>query len=113
MSRSFRKTPVFGITTVKSEKQDKRIANRVYRRACRTPEFDSVMDIPPYCWFCAGTGDNPEAPGGCPRCPWPITHDEVVVHVDSPKVRELSSVWSFGKDGKNYWCSADKADMRK
>ena len=32
MSRSRRKTPVLGITTAKSEKQDKRIANRKLRR---------------------------------------------------------------------------------
>jgi len=35
MSRSKRKTPVFGITTAKSEKQDKRIANRKLRRAAK------------------------------------------------------------------------------
>lgn len=32
MSRSYRKTPVSGITCADSEKQDKRIANRRYRR---------------------------------------------------------------------------------
>ena len=35
MSRSKRKTPVLGITTAKSEKQDKRIANRKLRRAVK------------------------------------------------------------------------------
>jgi hypothetical protein len=35
MSRSRRKTPVLGITTAKSEKQDKRIANRKLRRAVK------------------------------------------------------------------------------
>ena len=35
MSRSRRKTPVCGITTAQSEKQDKRIANRRFRRAIR------------------------------------------------------------------------------
>ena len=32
MSRSYKKTPVTGITTACSEKQDKRIANRLERR---------------------------------------------------------------------------------
>jgi hypothetical protein len=32
MSRSFRKTKIFGITTCESEKKDKRIANRKFRR---------------------------------------------------------------------------------
>lgn len=33
MSRSRKKTPVSGITTARSEKQDKRLANRRLRRA--------------------------------------------------------------------------------
>jgi hypothetical protein len=33
MARSHRHTPIFGITTSKSEKRDKRIANRRLRRA--------------------------------------------------------------------------------
>jgi hypothetical protein len=33
MSRSRRKTPIFGITTARSEKQDKRLANRKLRHA--------------------------------------------------------------------------------
>ena len=36
MSRSRRKTPVRGITTAESEKQDKRIANRKLRRRVRS-----------------------------------------------------------------------------
>jgi len=35
MSRSYRHTPIFGITTAKTEKQDKRLANRRWRRICR------------------------------------------------------------------------------
>jgi hypothetical protein len=35
MSRSRRRTPIFGITTSDSEKQDKREANRRLRRAVR------------------------------------------------------------------------------
>ena len=35
MSRSKRKTPIAGITTEESEKQDKRLANRKVRRTVR------------------------------------------------------------------------------
>lgn len=35
MSRSYRKTPICGHTTADSEKQDKRIANRSFRRTVR------------------------------------------------------------------------------
>jgi len=35
MARSFRHTPIFGLTTSQSEKQDKRLANRRLRRAVR------------------------------------------------------------------------------
>ncbi|WP_420128493.1 hypothetical protein [Longimicrobium sp.] len=35
MSRSRRRTPICGITTAKSEKKDKRIANRTLRRRVR------------------------------------------------------------------------------
>lgn len=35
MSRSYRHTPIFGITLAKSEKKDKRIANRCLRRTAK------------------------------------------------------------------------------
>lgn len=35
MSRSKRRTPVCGVTTARSEKQDKRLYNRRYRRVCK------------------------------------------------------------------------------
>jgi hypothetical protein len=35
MGRSKRRTPVRGITSADSEKQDKRLYNRRYRRVCR------------------------------------------------------------------------------
>lgn len=36
MSRSARKTPIRGVTTASSEKQDKRLANRKFRRLVKT-----------------------------------------------------------------------------
>lgn len=35
MSRSVRKTKIFGITTAETEKQDKRRWNRIFRRVCK------------------------------------------------------------------------------
>lgn len=35
MSRSIRKTKIFGITSAKSEKQDKRLWNRKFRKVCK------------------------------------------------------------------------------
>lgn len=35
MSRSYRHTPIFGMTLAKTEKQDKRLANRRWRRVVR------------------------------------------------------------------------------
>ena len=35
MSRSYKKMPISGFTTAKSEKEDKRFANRLFRRASR------------------------------------------------------------------------------
>ena len=35
MSRSYKKTPITAFTTAKSDKEDKRLANRLFRRASR------------------------------------------------------------------------------
>ena len=35
MARSKRKTPIFGYSTATTEKQDKRLANRAFRRAVK------------------------------------------------------------------------------
>ena len=39
MSRSFKKTPVTGNATCESEKQDKRIANRIARRSIKAHQL--------------------------------------------------------------------------
>lgn len=46
MSRSKRKTPIMGITCAKSEKEDKRLANRAFRR--RTRQALVVEMEPPF-----------------------------------------------------------------
>ncbi|GGE95377.1 hypothetical protein [Hymenobacter cavernae] len=70
MARSYRRTPVFAITNAKSEKQDKRKANRLLRRKVRQGDIYLVL-------------------------------------------REVSNVWSFSKDGKNFWQFAAAQHMRK
>jgi len=50
MSRSKKRTPIGGITTARSEKQDKRLYNRRYRRACKqllhtTPECELMPHL--------------------------------------------------------------------
>ena len=76
MSRSRRKTPIFGITTADSEQKDKRQANRKLRRAVA-----NVLLIDP--------------------------------EMHLPKLREVSDVWTFEKDGKVWWDSAQARHMRK
>jgi len=70
MSRSRRRTPVCGITTAQSEKQDKVAAHRRERR--RVHAVLATMLAPE------------------PAC-------DVLPHR-----RELSNVWSYAKDGKQY-----------
>ena len=64
MSRSRRKNKIQGIITAKSEKMDKRHANRRLRRIVNLKVKSNDANI--------------------------------------PSLREVSDVWSFGKDGKSY-----------
>ncbi len=79
MSRSRRKTPIVGHTTAETEKTDKRLANRRYRRRVR-----QTLD-----------GVDPAA--------------DVLI----PHRNEVSNVWQFDKDGKQYLDSPEPKDMRK
>ena len=65
MSRSHRKTPIHGITLCRSEKDDKRKANRKLRAALR-----------------AATSSEAEV---------------------MPTLREVSNVWTMGKDGRHWF----------
>lgn len=75
MSRSYRHVPIFGNCLCRSEKKDKRLANRALRRIVR---------------HCIKLGV------------------EVL-----PVQREVSNVWSWGKDGKSYWHNFTQEAMRK
>ena len=73
MSRSYRKTPIFGASTSLSDKQDKRYANRAYRRSVNQ-ELDDLKENP-----------------------------ELFDEMDLPIEKEISDPWNFSKDGKRYW----------
>lgn len=45
MARSKRKTPIFGMTTATSEKQDKRHWNRIFRRVAKR-NLETEREIP-------------------------------------------------------------------
>jgi len=75
MSRSTKKTPKTGITGAQTEKNNKRDANRKFRRVTKIQvkkNEDRFVDI-----------------------------------------KEISNVWSFDKDGKQFLKKATKKDMRK
>ncbi|MEM9339279.1 MAG: hypothetical protein AAGA66_11160 [Bacteroidota bacterium] len=76
MSRSRKKTPVKGITSAKSEKEDKRNANRKFRRKVKQE---------------VNKGGEEQL----------------------PKLRELSNVWAFDKDGKRYDKDLPEKSRRK
>jgi hypothetical protein len=75
MSKSRQKTPITGVTTARSERDDKRIANRKLRRASRIAIGRYLR-------------------GGCS-----LDESSLVL----PKLREVSNVWCMAKDGKCRW----------
>jgi 4-aminobutyrate aminotransferase-like enzyme len=75
MSRSRKKTPQTGITTAESEKDNKRKANRIFRRATKAQ---------------LKKGDS-----------------------QFVSIKEVSNVWLFDKDGKQFLKNATKRDLRK
>jgi hypothetical protein len=86
MSRSIKRTPIVGHTTAETEKHDKRLANRCLRRRTR-----QVLRT-------KGEG----AP------------NQVVVGVgELPLMREVSNVYCFSKDGKQWLDDPDPKDLRK
>ena len=75
MSNSVKRNPFRGTTTCESEKQDKREANRKYRRVVKQRLSDTNNEL--------------------------------------PDIREVSNVWSFGKDGKVFDGKLTKRELRK
>lgn len=84
VSRSRRKTKIFGITTAESEKQDKRKANRKFRKSVK----DQLKNLP--------------------------VHEEELDDLMFPDhLREVHEEYLMDKDGKKYWADAQEKDMRK
>jgi hypothetical protein len=86
MSRSIKRTPICGHTTAETEKHDKRLANRCLRRKSREALRAS------------GVGKPKRA---------------VESVSELPLLREVSNVYSFGKDGKQWLDNPDPKDLRK
>lgn len=109
MSRSFRHTPIFGNTFAKSEQRDKRTANRRWRRAAKETVRGELKKV----WA------EVEIKDICPWWNFPIYVEERIFdlsHLENlilPAMRELSNVYSFEKDGKQYWLDAEPKYMRK
>lgn len=81
MSRSYRKSPYCGVTTARSEKDDKRIGNRKFRRKAKVPshKFDDLLE---------------EVLEGEPS----TTYDsKPIPHMDT-----IMNQWSMAKDGRQY-----------
>lgn len=75
MSRSSKKTPKIGITTAETEKENKRQANRKFRRVIKTKLKKGEVEL--------------------------------------PLTKEISNVWLFDKDGKQFLKKPTKKDLRK
>lgn len=75
MGKSYRKTPIVGNAS-DSEKMDKRKANRQLRKAVKDMLYKSRL-----------------------------LQEEILIDVMErlPKLREVSNVWDFEKDGKHYF----------
>lgn len=76
MSRSKKKTPKVGITTAETEKENKRKANRKFRRVAKNRLKKNDSQLP-------------------------------------KTTKEISDVWSFDKDGKQFLKNPSKKDLRK
>lgn len=97
MSRSIKKTKIFGHAS-SSEKKDKRINNRIFRR--RENEISNEIlkeervDNTSFLW----SEENQ------------IVDTEAKYPTDMDEVR---STWAMSKDGKAWWNDATKKDMSK
>ena len=95
MSNSRKKTKIFG-NAGSSEKQDKRINNRMFRRKENivNNEIEKEIYDRRYLDFFEGEAEKTETT-------YPINMNEV------------RNVWSMDKDGKSYWMDAPEKAMRK
>lgn len=101
MSRSYRKIKIFGNAS-SSEKQDKRINNRMFRRKESILNGEIKKEIPQgehtaiFEYVIGNYGDKE------------LTEQKYPLNMN-----EIRNVWSMSKDGKTWWSSATKRDMSK
>ena len=93
MSRSKRKTPIFGRGGA-SEKKDKRINNRMFRKKEQTINSEIKKEV-------LGSSGLSFIELDVSDIKYPINMDEV------------RSVWAMNKDGKTYWNNAPIESLRK
>lgn len=86
MARSRKKTKVTGVTTCESERQDKQAWHRKFRRITKEL-LGEFINIP---------SDEVEA-------------EDFI----DPAVREVSNLWDFGKDGKQYYGDLEEETVEK
>ena len=95
MSNSRKKTKIFGHACT-SEKEDKRINNRMFRRKQQvvSGEIEKELLTSKHLWF--------------------TERDEDIIETTYPiNMNEIRSTWSMSKDGKGYRKEATEKDMRK
>lgn len=93
MSDSRRKTKIFGNAGT-SEKDDKRINNRMFRHkeSMISGIIGQELHTSRYLWFI----------------------EQYISELDYPtNMNEIRNVWSMSKDGKTYWANAPLKSMRK
>ena len=95
MSRSRRHAPFIGWTTARSEKRDKAAAHRRERRRVHVALASGAL----------ATGPRAAA---APDDPAPDAVDIVLPHT-----RELSNVWDYAKDGRQYLGQRPRPELRR
>ena len=97
MGKSVRKTKIFG-NSGRSEKQDKRINNRMFRRKESTIGNTIKQEL---------TEENI-------NFVWSEENESVDTETKYPiDMNEIRNVWAMSKDGKSYWHDAPDKSMRK
>jgi len=94
MSRSIKKTKIFGYAD-SSEKQDKRINNRMFRRKENIVDNEIIKELKDIYYE---------------------SFDEDLTTADyqyPQDMNEVRNVWSMAKYGKSYWMDAPEKSMRK
>lgn len=88
MSRSRKKTPIFGANKAITEKEDKRKANRAFRRKANIilSEIEGI-----------------------------VQENDILEHEAKipESIREVSDVWTMSKDGKGYWVPKEDNDWER